>query len=336
MEHQNPIDEEAKLDVPKEDSTDAVSHTDQYLETLMSSESGFRQYFCLIMKISYNLMIGGSTVALEHSFLTIELVLMANLSNSKILLPANTIAKIWVFPFWVAICQFNSGQTILVSRYLANNDYQAIKKVIKLHIHCLIGFYIFWLLIETIVYFTIQLIYPNQEELVKWVKINIILSFVLLFLTTIADFQRNLFVALGKRTVTLVYTLVTFGCIVFSGWLLGFYIGLDFWGVAIGLTISEVVQLFLYLIDLSYSKSFESFWKNIEKHSSVDEIFKTQAQEEQAKNKPRTRRRVRYQQVIFTRETFKRFYQNFSIKQNLLSFSRPKRLFLIYFKSHFS
>ena len=71
MEDQNLIYEEAELDVSAKDPKDTVSHTDQYLETLMNSESGFCQYLSLIMKIFYNLMIGASTVMLECSNLSI-------------------------------------------------------------------------------------------------------------------------------------------------------------------------------------------------------------------------------------------------------------------------
>lgn len=280
MVDQNIDYEESRLGVYKIDAIDTVTETDEYLKTLMSSESGFCQYLSLIMKIFYNIFIGGSAVMLEFCYLSIELIFMANLADSKILLPANTIAKIWLFSFSVGIFQFNSGQTILVSRYQAKNDYQGIKRVIKLHTNCLIGCYTFWLSFEIIVFNIIQFIYPNNEELIKWTKINILLSFMLLFLTTITDFYRNLYIALGKRAVTFVFSFVTLACMVTFGWLLGFYCGYGFWGVELAFLISEVVWVLEYLIYLYFSKSFESYRKNIKKDSSLDETFHPQTQKE--------------------------------------------------------
>ena len=89
MEDQYLIYENARQDVSEKDSKDTVSNTDQYLETLMSSESGCLQYFCLIMKIFYNIMIGASTVMLECSYMSI--------------------AGFFMFPFWLGIAQFNLG-----------------------------------------------------------------------------------------------------------------------------------------------------------------------------------------------------------------------------------
>ena len=112
MEEQYLIYEKARQDVSekeKKDSKDTVCHTDQYLETLMSSESGCHQYFCLIMNICYNIMIGASTVMLEYSYSSIQLFFIAHLSSSDILLPSTAIATFFMFPFWNGIVQFNSG-----------------------------------------------------------------------------------------------------------------------------------------------------------------------------------------------------------------------------------
>ena len=109
MEDQNLLYEDERLDVSVKDLKDTVFHTDQYLETLMSSESGFCQYLSLIMKIFYNIMIGGSTVMLECSYMSIQLFFNGHLSNSDILLPSTTIAWLFLFPFWSGIMQFDSG-----------------------------------------------------------------------------------------------------------------------------------------------------------------------------------------------------------------------------------
>ena len=99
MEDQNLTYKDAALYVSEKDPKDTVSHTDQYLETLMSSESGFCQYFSLIVKIFYNLMIGASTFVLETGQSVIQLFLMAHLSNSAIMLPSTSIAWIFLYPF---------------------------------------------------------------------------------------------------------------------------------------------------------------------------------------------------------------------------------------------
>ena len=238
----------------------------------MSSESGFCQYFCLIVKISYNLMIGASTVILEFSYAAIPLFFMAHLSHSHILLSSTTIATIFMKPSSVTIMQFNSGQNVMLSRYVVNNDYHSIKRVISLHKHCLIGSCITLFFISAIAYFMMGLFYPNQEELVKWIRIKIIVNFIICQLTILIEFYRNIYIALCQRAVTLLLSSVAVGFVIFFGWLLGFYFGFGFWGVNIGVLIAGVLWFLQYSIYFNYSKSFESFWQNIEKEENRGQI----------------------------------------------------------------
>ena len=139
--------------------------------------------------------------------------------------------------------------------------------------------FIIWLFIEATVFLTMGFIYPNQEELVKWIRINLITEFITTVATIVVDFYKNLYIALAVRSVTFAFSIVAIGCMVLLGWLLGFYYGGGFWGVTTGISIAFVLWFLEYFIYFNYSKSFESYWQNIKKNSSLNGIIKAEEKE---------------------------------------------------------
>ena len=135
-------------------------------------------------------------------------------------------------------------------------------------------------IILTTVYLIIGNIYSNQEELVSSIRLCIMTGFMHALSAILVDFHKNLFIAFGERSVTLVFSIVAIGGIVLLGWLIGFYFGLGFWGANVGILMGEVLWILEYLIYFNYSKGFESYWRNMKTDSSLDGIVKAEAQKE--------------------------------------------------------
>ena len=74
--------------------------------------------------------------------------------------------------------------------------------------------------------------------------------------------------------------MVAVGSMIFFGWLLAFYCELGFWGANIGILIAELLWFLEYFIYFNFSRSFESYWQNIQKNSGAVGIIEDDTQKE--------------------------------------------------------
>ena len=208
-------------------------------------------------------VLGGLTFMILIVYMSSNTLMAGHLHNSEVYVEAFGIAGVYGNIFSFLVWGFNSGFVVIAARFYGVKDYPSMHKTFKKHLLFIFGFLTCFYLYLTVIYLFVPQIYPEDPNLVFWVRAYIACAMPVSFSMFFMDGFRELFIANELYSDTLVLESFSMVVSISLSYLLAFVLGYEFYGLIIGMIVSQGSCVGLYFLSFMYGNKWKKYWRGI-------------------------------------------------------------------------
>lgn len=235
-----------------------------------SEEEKDPNFFQIIWDIIYSGFLGAVVFLVLASSITILNIFAGRLKDAEIAISAMGVVTAWLAIGSSLIFGINSGYNVLIGRCYGLKDLVALNNF-RLRQWILVNFVNIILLVYTIaLYYLFENMYAHNVALRDYSQIFLIISFFALGTVYNIDVYRQTFIGMQVFVATFQLEVLTVTAGAAIAWYCCFTLEFEFYGLAVGCILGQIIGLAGYAVYFNYSKDFEKLHKKVSEHKQLE------------------------------------------------------------------